>query len=427
MRIAQNKRGLIVNKEYSRLPYMTDEGYDEIQRSTSQKFVQDNYGKFDESENQQSYKVDSEYDDGYQGLEYDYSLPGFNSGLGNIDIDPAEATDKDISCDGYWNQLFPGHPTGSGPFIPDSGDLSVLNIYAKKCPVEYKYHICCGRGLRVQGPVNGELESEQNYKFDVGNKPLECDYNFWAKIGTMWNDGRYTAPYTETEITDTMGVTARGGLSLNKDCLTWKVKIKPKTDVCLGRVAVTAPTMAAGASQTLTVQGWVAGEVYSWSTTTGSLDVATGNSAVYTAPASNANCASNPTITLSCGGSVVQTIQIAINAVTSGGVGIMREYLSQGSCWKSGDAWHIWNICANVYTLSCNGTVTFHPEWSPACSDGVGNSCDAAFADGESRVIRGSIDQTGYCYYQQGVKFGDWCDSRSAEQKTAGCCPAQLL
>jgi hypothetical protein len=123
----------------------------------------------------------------------------------------------------------------------------------------------------------------------------------------------------------------------------------------------------------------------------------------------------------------VQTIQIAVNAVTSGGVGIIKEYLSQGSCWKSGDAWHIWNICANDYTLSCNGTVTFHPEWSPQCSNGVGNNCDAAFADGESRVIRGSIDQTGYCYYQQGVRFGEWCDSRSAAQKTAGCCPAQLL
>ena len=99
MRIPQNKRGLIVNKEYSRLPYMTDEGYDEIQRSTSQKFVQDNYGKFDESENQQPYKNDSEYDTDYQGLEYDYSLPGFDFNLGDLDIDPSSTTSKDIKCD----------------------------------------------------------------------------------------------------------------------------------------------------------------------------------------------------------------------------------------------------------------------------------------------------------------------------------------
>jgi len=70
--------------------------------------------------------------------------------------------------------------------------------------------------------------------------------------------------------------------------------------------------------------------------------------------------------------------------------------------------------------------VTFQSGWSPACRDGYGVDCDAAFSLGEKLVISGLANQTAYCY-NQGVRFGDMCDSRSEAQKAQGCCPAQLL
>jgi hypothetical protein len=358
-------------------------------------------------------------------------LPGFDFNLGDLDIDPSSTTSKDIKCDAYWNQLFPGHPTGSGPFIPTGADLSALNIYSKKCPVDYKYHVCCGRGLHIQGPVNGELCSGANFKFDVGNKPKDCEYNFWANKGWMWSDGRYTAPETSVEIEDTMGVYPWTGVSgsVDTNCKTWKVKIKPKTGDCKGRVTVTAPTMAVGASQTLTVQGWVAGEVYSWSTTTGSLDVATGNSVVYTAPASNANCASNPTITLSCGGSVVQTIEIAVN--TGGtGYGYLCEITNIGSCRY---AYYPPGVLHSIYwegfymkrwAVQCNGTVALSGTAGPLsgwCYMSSGNcSCEAAYSL--------MLWHTGDCYCITEAAFtSSWGDCRTPAEKNAGCCPQQLM
>ena len=71
--IPKNKRHLIVNKEYSRLPYWTDDGYEDVQRQVSQKYVQDSFGKFAESENQPPYLSDADY----QGLEYQYQNPEF--------------------------------------------------------------------------------------------------------------------------------------------------------------------------------------------------------------------------------------------------------------------------------------------------------------------------------------------------------------
>lgn len=192
-----------------------------------------------------------------------------------------------------------------------------------------------------------------------------------------------------------------------------------------GTIGFTTQQMSTGGSQTLTVTG-SSGGTYTWATTSGSISPSEGTSVTFTAPATNANCSSNPTITLTCGGAVVDTIQIAVNQVSGGGVGVRWVYLSQGSCSGSGSSWSIWNICANVYTLSCDGTVTFQSGWSPACSNGYGVDCDAAFDDGERKVISGLTGQTAYCY-NQGVRFGDWCDSRSEAQKTAGCCPAQLL
>jgi len=408
----------VANHEYSRLPYMVDDGFDDVQRSTSQKYIQDNYGKFDESENQQSYKND----DDYQALEYNYSLPQFDidGNLSGSDIDFAATTDKKIDCDEYWNQLFPGHPTGTGPFIPSSNELYNLGIYSKKCPVEYKFHVCCGRGLRIQGPVNGELCSEGNFSFSVGNKPIDCEYDFWARKGVMKSWGDYTAPYVTEDTEDTLGIYPWTGVSGIGDtnCLTWKVKIKV-CEQCNGVIGYTTLQMSVSGTQTLTVVGWKAGEVYSWATTSGSFDTDTGTSVVYTAPATNAECANNPTISLTCGGNVVDTLQIAVtNSSVSGYAYATGHFDSASACNRGGSGgYYVAGIYGHKNQYGCTGSFISNVSGEGGSYTEYG-SCGAAYNAGFIRLATnlGTTD----CW-------GTVTDVRSASQKTAGCCPLALL
>ena len=421
----------VANHEYSRLPYMVDDGFDDVQRSTSQKYIQDNYGKFDESENQQSYKND----DDYQALEYNYSLPQFDidGNLSGSDIDFAATTDKKIDCDEYWNELFPGHPTGTGPFIPSSNELYNLGIYSKKCPVEYKRQVCCGRGLRIQGPVNGELCSEENFSFSIGNKPKDCEYDFWARKGVMKSWGDYTAPYVTEDTEDTLGIYPWTGVSGTPDtnCLTWKVKIKV-CEECKGVIGYTTLQMSVSQTQTLTVVGWKAGEVYSWETTSGSINPSTGNSVTYTAPASNANCASNPTITLTCGGSVVDTITMAVNAVVGYGVGWYFTYSDTSVCPACSSGYcqeipgkpplYLWNPGrAERIALQCSGSTSTSGFSTPF--SGLEVNCGTAFEGWKRKAMSELLSGL---YPVPPAVWDSWYDNRSEVLKGQGCCPAQL-
>jgi hypothetical protein len=425
MRIKKSQQHLVSNNETSRLPYWVDDGYDDIQRTESQKHIMDIYGRFPESENQLPYN-----DDDYQALEYQYQdqfhNPDVKTPPFNTENDPDR---KPEDCLDFWNQLFRGFRGGA--FTASVNRMEALRKYSELCPVEYATKLCCRKGLRVHGPTNNELDSEASFTFTL-TRPSgvkKCEYDFWATKGDMRLDGTYKAPKVTEETYDLMGV--RPFLSDDKgnDCLTWKVKIKPKTDDCLGRVAVTAPTMVAGASQTLTVQGWRAGEVYSWSTTTGSLDVATGNSVVYTAPSSNANCTSNPTITLSCGGNVVDTVQIAVNAVTSGESHYKYIETQVGICSAVSGGYVIGVLggykCGTVAVMNCNGTLSRGPF--PYCSvSGVKPSCAEAFLDAERLLFR-EFGTGSYTCWFAGTRLGGSCDIRTPAQIAAGCCPADLL
>ena len=384
--IPKNKRHLIVNKEYSRLPYWTDDGYEDVQRQVSQKYVQDTFGKFAESENQPPYLSDADY----QGLEYQYQNPEFFDSTKLPDIDFKNTIPKG-TCYELWVSMF---GKGTGGFFPTNSQYAQLMDYAKKCPLIYMPHYCCPKGnMKISGPdkVMPGAEAEYTVTGDLDG----CSYSWEAKRGRIIG-GTYEAPSTPGS--DTIWVTPYLSDDMGKVCAFKDITIEGG---CKGKIYALITTMAAGASQTLSVTGGSEYDDYYWAATTGSLSANEGTSVVFTAPATNPNCANNPTITLTCGGVQVDSVSIAINAVPdTGGVGVMWEYLSQGSCWKSGDAWHIWNICANVYTLSCNGTVTFHPAWSPQCSNGQGVDCDAAFSDGEMRVISGLTGQTAYCYNQ---------------------------
>jgi hypothetical protein len=403
--IPKNKRHLIVNKEYSRLPYWTDEGFDDVQRQVSQKYVQDNYGKFAESENQPPYLSDADY----QGLEYEYQDPQFPD-IPDLNKDTAPKG----TCYQLWLSLF-GDATGA--FIPTASEWNKLNEYAKKCPLIYMPHICC-LNMKISGPDS--VAPGDTVEYSVSGGGHGCAYDIDAKRGEFIGY-KYTAPTTPGS--DRISIKPWMSDDQHTICAYKDILIEGG---CKGTVHATTPQMQVGASQTLYITGGSEADTYYWSTTTGSLSASEGTSVTYTAPATNPNCASNPTITVTCGGATIGTLKLAVNAYTATNVGIIWYYESQGTCWLSGQTYNIWNICAQMYGLACSGELTYNPAWNPQCRNGAGASCAAAFANGEQLVISGQTGSTAYCY-AQGVRFGDWCDSRSEEMKTAGCCPAQLL
>ncbi len=412
--IPKNKRHLIVNKEYSRLPYWTDDGYDDVQRQVSQKYVQDTYGKFAESENQLPYLSDMDY----QGLEYQYQNPEY--------FDPADLPDVDFTdtvpkgtCYELWTSIF-GH--GTGAFIPSSSQWAAIKEYEKLCPVIYVPHICC-LGMKISGPTT--LTPGEEAYYSVSGGASGCAYEMKASGGTFVGT-KYFAPMTPG--TYELYVTPEMSNDRGDKCATLSVTV---SGGCDGKIGYTTLQMSVGDSQTLIVTGSTGG-TYTWATTSGSISPSKGTPVTFTAAATNANCSNNPTITLTCGGNVVDSIEIAINGANGYGVGYLCEITNVGSCsyeyyppgvlnrifWK-------W-ITITKWALQCNGTVTTSAYIGPivgACYCKVpGGCCSCADA------YRHAIWHTGDCYCITEDAFtGLWGDCRTAGDKAAGCCPSQLM
>lgn len=192
-------------------------------------------------------------------------------------------------------------------------------------------------------------------------------------------------------------------------------------------IGYTTLQMATSGTQTLTVTGGAVGDVYTWTTTSGSFDTSTGTSVVYTAPATNAECANNPTISLTCGGNVVDTIQIAVNAHS--GTEIAYEEWINRTC----DTKTYWTeCCVTRMRYFCNGTVDTNPNFS---------NCTICATSQETHPPPQNPTPTD-CATCYSAPLGLGCgsggrsintvmalpnDVRPEWLKNAGCCPAQLL
>ena len=406
--IPKNKRHLIVNKEYSRLPYWTDEGFDDVQRQVSQKYVQDNYGKFAESENQLPYMTDADY----QGNEYQYQNPEYFDPTDLPDVDFTDTVPKG-TCYELWNSLF-GNKIGA--FIPTESEWNNLAEYAKKCPVIYVPHICC-LGMKISGPDTLTPGEEAYYSVSGGD--AGCAYDMEASGGEFVGN-KYFAPMTPG--TYELSVTPWMSDDSGKKCATKSVTV---SGGCDGKIGYTTLQMSTGGTQTLTVTGSTGG-TYTWATTSGSISPSEGTSVTFTAPATNANCSSNPTITLTCDRSVVDTITIAVNQVTSS----YAAYEFNGECEQG--CRQVGLMCEYYYQYlktkyTCNGsiysgpTVTTIRSGSTGCDDTDYPACAnlKAFCDSTSLCIAAG----GCCNtYTHG-----FVDLRTPAQKAAGCCPAGLL
>lgn len=154
---------------------------------------------------------------------------------------------------------------------------------------------------------------------------------------------------------------------------------------------------------------------YEWAISSGggSLSASKGNSVTYTAPATNAECASNPTITLSCDGVVIDSATFAVTAA------VEADAYLHGYCewtWGAGRT----ACCYAAY--NCDGTIldsaSAHcllTNWQVCCDE-----CALCYEGGIACTER-LLDAA--C--PPAISFPD--DKRTAGEITAGCCPAALL
>jgi hypothetical protein len=408
MRVPPNKRHLVVNKEYSRLPYWTDDGFEDVQRQTSQKYVQDSFGAFAESENQLPYLSDVDY----QELEYRYQNPEFPE-FPDIPINPD--TVPKGTCYQLWVSLF-GDATGA--FIPNASEWNKLNEYAKKCPLIYMPHICC-LNMKITGPDS--VAPGDTVEYSVSGGGHGCAYDINAERGEFIGY-KYTAPTTPGS--DRLSIKPWMSDDQNTICAYKDITIEGG---CKGTAHATTPQMAAGASQTLYIEGGSEGDTYYWSTTSGSLSYPTGTSVTYTAPATNPNCVNNPTITVTCGGATIGTLTIAVNAYTP----LADAYTTYTNyACVQGYPYGAWEtrvfLDKNMYR--CDGTLDPNTNFSvnckvqasesqtggpPPCGNVHDNVCFNTCGEG------GSIFQTHL--------DNPLVDGRPQWLKEAGCCPAALI
>ena len=208
----------------------------------------------------------------------------------------------------------------------------------------------------------------------------------------------------EYDGSDSNIVTHNGSATQNKPCGAG----------CSGeKISVTLSQMGIGTNQTLSIIGAIGGETYSWAIVSGSgtLSNQTFDTIKYTAPGDNANCLNNPTIQLSVGSHVCDSVTIAVYASVSG-----YAYTHYGN-------------------FQCNENVPSYPNWRYCYVDNQSFGCNgvqigyqtSSYDDHTSPYP--PVD----CAHCQSVSgFGALLllppvDVRTSQQKLDGCCPASLI
>jgi hypothetical protein len=216
-------------------------------------------------------------------------------------------------------------------------------------------------------------------------------------------------------------------------------------------ISYTSLLMSCGGQQTLTGGGGCG--PYTWSASTGSLSETQGSDTVYTAPATNANCTDNPTITVTdcCGNSA--SISLAVNCYVDGYSLGMNDRDAVGACNCAGACVIYWptNFCATSADYSslrmrkwnCDGTLTY------SCSTGTGGThniegegCGRAYCPPGTSwgpldpmycapVELGGCLSGFHCGTSQCGNSGGNCselvDERTLTLKEQGCCPLNPL
>ncbi|MFA5457311.1 MAG: hypothetical protein WC261_06740 [Synergistaceae bacterium] len=271
-------------------------------------------------------------------------------------------------------------------------------------------------------------EQQTLYVKDSNGDTVACPITVWTLSGvgslseSVGPTTVYTAPSYSEAGSDSATITLWCGGAV-KDTLV--ISVARSCD-CLDSIEYTSLQMYVSQQQTLSASGAQSDECYSWQITSGggSLSAATGKSVVYTAPSSNANCSSNPTITLTCGGANVGSITIAVNQVTDNYAALLVNGSCLQGCTGSWRCIYSYDYMQTKY--KCSGDVYSGPTKMNICESSVG--CDAV--PNVCDYLKSNCDNSAYCKAAGGccnTYTVGLVDLRTEAQKAAGCCPAGLL
>jgi len=361
--------------------------------------------------------------DDYQKMDSSYdSFPGGPDWKGPYPGAPYRP-DYGEACLQLWKKLFPGWT--SGKRILDASERAKFNQYAAKCPANVIWMKCCAEdktnfksnktASKIVGPDSVNHDDTKEYKL-VPPLPAGCGEWWGADYGRCVG-GTYTAPSSGT--TDRIYVDPlipEAGVK-QKHCAEKKIKLGASGTCASESIGISGTTqMSVGDTKTLTVLNPVVGKTYTWviSAGGGGISPSTGTSTTYTAPGTNANCASNPTIQLKVGANVCDSVLLVVtNPAVSGQAG----YSDYDPCSKTIDV---------GFPGKC----------------GAGRGVKAIYCSGSFGA------QSWYCFggsygeYDCGSPQLDWVlsfcgcpgpgsvsytDMRTAEMKANGCCPYQLM
>ncbi len=401
-------KNAVVNNEYGRKPYVSDSDYQTFMEETPFKVVADQYKsagvEYPESEFQQPYTDDSDGDD-YQGVENNWQPPAFN--LPEIPQLAVGVPNVVGGCYDLWKKLTSGIASTSASLT------RAIAEYMKYCPLKFLGRECC-KGIKIVGPDIVDSAGTAEYKM-VGLN-FACNYEADAKLGEItgslssFGTETYTAPTVSAKTTDTIKVTHWFSGEI---CATKNVIINP-AGCDSETINITSTVMGCSESQTLSVNDAVVGKTYNWEVSSGSLSSSTGTSVTFTAPATNANCTSNTTVSLKVGANTCDTGIIAINCA---GTGVKAyETWTRTTCTLFGAQQY--TICyGDRKEYDCDGNLLGTYEQGTIDSSNPGTLiCSHCYS---------VLEATNMCDGQPRAE-GRYADCRSASQKAAGCCPRAL-
>jgi len=207
-----------------------------------------------------------------------------------------------------------------------------------------------------------------------------------------------------------------------------------------GGISYSTQSMQVDEEQVLSVSdpGTMSGSCFAWAKSGGgTLSESAGLTTTYTAPSTNAECANNPTIVLSCNGVEQDSLTIGINE----NAGVAEAYITFPGCGPANRHCGGAGICVDVVeetrhcmqasSYQCDGTLISNVRevffgmfygtnyYVQACAGGTlldcgttPDTCDCMEA---------------YMEAEWGTGLGSTKDMRTAQMITDGCCPGEVL